>query len=422
GLKIFTVGVGTVEGELIRVPDEKGNLGFLKDDSGNAVKSRLDETLLRQIATTANGSYLPLQGAKPMDVLYAQGLAPLPKTDSTTKLVRRARERFAWPLGMAIALLIGELFLPQRKKIRREEKVVAAGNKLETIALLVALVSLSPFSLRASPSSALREYESGNYHSALEEFQKLTREKTNDLRLSYNAGTAAYKAKQFEDAQKFFNHATASPDLTLQQHAYYNLGNTFFEAGAQNEEPDKKQKAWENSVQNFQNSLKLNPEDAAAKNNLEFVKKKLEELKKQQEQQQKQQNKDKNQPDKKDDPKNQDQKQDKNSGPNKDSEKKDDSSQKQDSAKDQEQQKKDEEKKQQAKDEQEKKDQQQSSKDGKDKPDQPQEQQEAQATADGKMTPEQARQFLDAQKQEDKPLIFAPPKKAANGKRAFKDW
>ena len=43
GLRIFTIGVGTAEGELIRVPDEQGALSFLKDDSGNAVKSRSSE-------------------------------------------------------------------------------------------------------------------------------------------------------------------------------------------------------------------------------------------------------------------------------------------------------------------------------------------------------------------------------------------
>ena len=74
---------------------------------GNAVKSRLDETLLRKISVS--GFYLPLRGAKAMETLYAQGLAPLPKSDSTTKLVRQYRERFHWPLGIAMLLLVLEM-------------------------------------------------------------------------------------------------------------------------------------------------------------------------------------------------------------------------------------------------------------------------------------------------------------------------
>ena len=52
GLHIFTVGVGTKEGELLRVKDDQGNYSFIKDEDGNVVKSHLNETLLRlKIAT-----------------------------------------------------------------------------------------------------------------------------------------------------------------------------------------------------------------------------------------------------------------------------------------------------------------------------------------------------------------------------------
>ena len=430
GLRIFTIGVGTAEGELIRVRDEQGNIDFLKDDSGNAVKSRLDETLLQKIATAGNGFYLPLRGAKPMEALYAQGLAPLPKSDSTTKLVRQYRERFHWPLGIAIFLLVLEMFLPQRKRMARASSNGSSTNKLEVTATVAALLLITTtFSASASPSSALREYEAGNFHSALDEFKKLSQQKTNDLRLSYNAGTAAYRAKQFEDAQKFLSAAATSPDLKLQQQAYYNLGNTLFEAGEGAEEMDRKKEAWESSAQNFQNSLKLNPQDADAKNNLELVKKKLEELKKQEQQQKQQskndQSKDKDKKDDKDQQKNEDKKQqDQNKdSQQKDSEKKDEQSEKQDSAnKDKEQQEKDSQ--QQAKDEQKKKEEQKNKQNGKDqKPeDQQQEQEQAMAMAAGQMTPEQARQFLDAQKQEDKALIFAPPKDPKQANRKLKDW
>ena len=53
-------------------------MAFLKDTLGNVVKSRLNEELLQQVATAADGFYLPLQGGSPMQVLYEKGLAPLP--------------------------------------------------------------------------------------------------------------------------------------------------------------------------------------------------------------------------------------------------------------------------------------------------------------------------------------------------------
>jgi Ca-activated chloride channel family protein len=422
GLQIFTIGVGTAEGELIRVQDEQGNSGFLKDEAGNAVKSRLDETLLQKIATAAKGFYLPLRGAKAMETLYAKGLAPLPKSDSTTKLVRQYRERFQWPLGIAIALLVLEMFLPQRKRVAAV--AVKDTNRAASAGLAVLLFLLGSFAVKASPSGALREYEAGDFHSALDEFRQLSQEKTNDLRLSYNAGAAAYRAKQFDDAEKFFGQATAAPDLALQQKAYYNLGNTLFQAGARVPEPDKKQESWESSAKSFENALKLNPQDKDAKNNLEVVKKKLEELKKQQQQQQKQQSKNdqnKNQKDNPDQQKNQnksqqEQKKDSQSE-QKEGEKKDDSQQ---SNQDSEQKESDQKKN--SEQEQQKQAQRQKQGERQEKPGEKEAgQQQAAAMVNGKMTPEQARQFLDAQKQEDKALIFAPPKNPA-ANRHVKDW
>ncbi len=50
GLKIFTIGIGTAAGELLRVTDANGNSDYVRDDQGNVVKSHLNEALLQQIA------------------------------------------------------------------------------------------------------------------------------------------------------------------------------------------------------------------------------------------------------------------------------------------------------------------------------------------------------------------------------------
>ena len=49
------------------------------------VKSHLNEELLRNIATVTGGFYIPLVGAGPMEVLYSQGLAPLPKSEANVR-------------------------------------------------------------------------------------------------------------------------------------------------------------------------------------------------------------------------------------------------------------------------------------------------------------------------------------------------
>ena len=128
GLQIFTVGVGTTDGELLRIKDANGKNDFVRDEQGNVVKSHLNEDLLRDVAkATDYGIYLRLQGATAMETLYQQGLSKLPKSEHQEKLVRRYHERYHWPLALAIICLLAELLLPERK---RETRTSAAKRTL----------------------------------------------------------------------------------------------------------------------------------------------------------------------------------------------------------------------------------------------------------------------------------------------------
>lgn len=60
GVVIYTVGVGTPSGKEIEVQNEQGKMELLRDNHGEAVRSRLDEPTLRKIAEVTRGSYFPL--------------------------------------------------------------------------------------------------------------------------------------------------------------------------------------------------------------------------------------------------------------------------------------------------------------------------------------------------------------------------
>ena len=80
-----------------------------------------------------------------------------------------------------------------------------------------------------------------------------------------------------------FETATASRDRALQQRSLYNLGNTEYRLGQT--QPARAQQLWERALKNYETAMALDPRDADAKFNRDFVKKKLEELKKQQQEQ-----------------------------------------------------------------------------------------------------------------------------------------
>jgi Ca-activated chloride channel family protein len=281
GLKIFTIGIGTPQGDLLRITDANGNSDYIRDSDGNVVKSHLNETLLRQIAAATGGFYLPLRGANTMETLYKQGLAPLPKSEGEERLVRRYHEQYHWPLAAAVLVLLAEMFLPERKRAAKPAGPVSStGTRVARVAAVTILFCILPMTTFASASSALREYNAGNYTNALQEFERLAQVNTNDLRLIFNAGTAAYRATNFDAALNDFQMATWSPDLRLQQQAYYNLGNTLYRLGEIKFEPnteglDAMEETWQQAVKSYEHAAELNTNDADAAYNLGFVKKQI---------------------------------------------------------------------------------------------------------------------------------------------------
>jgi Ca-activated chloride channel family protein len=282
GLKIFTIGIGTAAGDLIRVTDANGNSDYVRDEQGNVVKSHLNENLLQQIAGATGGFYLPLRGADTMDTLYERGLEPLPKSESSEKLIRRYHEQFQWPLAIAILFLLAEIFLPERSsQTATKSKVQSPKSKAETaaVAILIAFLFL-PVAANASPASALSDYKSGNFTNALTEFSRLAEIQTNDFRLVFNAGAAAYRATNYDAALQNFQLVTLSPDLKLQQQAFYNLGNTLYRMGELKFTPsaeglDAMVETWTNAAQCYAHAVQLNTNDADAAFNFDFVKSQL---------------------------------------------------------------------------------------------------------------------------------------------------
>ena len=433
GMKIFTIGLGSPKGELIQLPNpQTGRLEFLKDESGNVVKSRLNETLLRELSTGTGALYLPLKGANTMERLYESRLAGLTPNRIENQMTKRYIERYQWPLGLAILLLLSEMLLAEGRR-QSQKNTVSTGVALATLGLLL----LAPAAL-ATPADARRAMDQNEFGRALLLYEKLLEESPEDARLHYNAGAAAYRAGDFEKARNHFNSTLSSSEapLPLQQRAFYNLGNAMFRLGENTENPDDKAKQWIDALKKYEGAFELSqqlentPNDKDAKFNTDIVKARLEKLK-QQQQQQNDGNQDKENQDKNE--QKQDQQQQKSGD-----QKKQEQEQQQKDRQQQEQQRGDDEKKEQqqqqsGQNQQEKKEEQQkqsaSGEENKKERPQPiqgqgQEQSDVdQAQPDGKMTTDQVRQLLDNLKQQERSLIYRPVQKGkARSRGITKNW
>jgi Ca-activated chloride channel homolog len=279
GLRIFTIGVGTPKGEVLSTKDPYGNRVFIKDSQGNVVKSRLNEPLLQEVAKETDGFYLPLTGARTMEVLYERGLAPLPKSEFSTRTIRQYHERFQWFIGAAILLLLFEMLFPERKRTLAAAAPAPAHRNVDgQKALTLLALLLIPAGLFASTRDPLKEYQFGNYTAALAAYESLLAKSPGDPRLHFNAGSAAFQTGEFNVASNHFSAALTNAPLDLQQSAYYNLGNVQFRLGEAVEDWDARLRRLEESARSYRNAIALRSNDADASFNLQVVQQRLAEL------------------------------------------------------------------------------------------------------------------------------------------------
>ena len=298
GVRIFTVGVGTPQGSLIPVTGDNGETSFVKDINGQVVKSKLDDKRLREIAETTGGFYLHLEnGPRTMQQIQSEGLAKMQAAEMDVRLSRRPIERYEWPLGAALIALALSILIPERKRVRVRTHVPApARNALRTIAggpvktagaaaALVVLLCSAAF----ATTPGLNSYQQGKFEDAYKEFQDTLKshpQSRAEDELQFDSGTAAYKLKDYNKALESFSQALLTPDTGLQGKGHYNLGNTLYQRGEMEKSDDKKLSDWTNALDHYEQTLKLDPQNKEAKDNYEYVKKKIDELKNKKEQQQ----------------------------------------------------------------------------------------------------------------------------------------
>ena len=304
GLKIFAVGVGSATGDLVPVPSENGGTDFAKDASGQLVKSHLDEVTLKQIAEATGGMYQPLgQQGEGLSAIYDQGLGSFTRHDLNSRQTKVYREEFHWALLAALGFFIAEMLVGSRRKVS-EAKTPKVPVRVKPawahrrgpgsatrVALALVLFGASARTHAASPQAAEQAYHQGNFAKSQEEYTAAAAKEPAKTELQFNAGSAAYKAGDLARAASAFRNSLHTEDVSVQQGAYYNLGNAQFRLGQKTEKSNPKEtiENWEQVVRSYDAALQIEPRDQQAKYNRDLVKRRIEQIKKQEEQKKQQQ-------------------------------------------------------------------------------------------------------------------------------------
>jgi len=144
GIRMVTLGVGTESGSMIPAKDG----GFVKDERGAVVLSKLNPTTLKQLASATGGAYAEASGWLDLPALLQQTVERGQKGALNERKTIRLGERFQWFLAPAVLLLLLSYWhefpvSPKPRDLRRRTAAPAA-------ALLGAFLCLLPRDLSAA--------------------------------------------------------------------------------------------------------------------------------------------------------------------------------------------------------------------------------------------------------------------------------
>ncbi len=113
GITIYTIGIGTEQGAPI--PWEGG---YLTDEGGNMVVTRLDEAMLEQTALTAGGAYIRATNRSIGLEEIVRRIAETEGAETTAQVFDEYNEQFQYLLAAALVLLILEtLIIPRKNRL-----------------------------------------------------------------------------------------------------------------------------------------------------------------------------------------------------------------------------------------------------------------------------------------------------------------
>jgi Ca-activated chloride channel family protein len=116
GIRVYAIGVGSEDGEPI--PEEEG--GFKKDPTGQVVMTSLDAESLERIALATGGEFhRATTGELELERIH-ESLAKLGEKDLSSRSFTQYEERFQFPLGLGLLLLLVDFALPERMRGRRD--------------------------------------------------------------------------------------------------------------------------------------------------------------------------------------------------------------------------------------------------------------------------------------------------------------
>ena len=164
-------------------------------------------------------------------------------------------------------------------------------NFLVTLLVILMIGAVQAKSIKKQIAEGNVQYQQGNYDQATETYEQVLKEDPQIAEAQFNKANGLYRQKKFDAAiDAYQKTAVQSTDSDLVSSAKYNLGNSYFNRGMEQQgEPEKAIKSFEAGIGFWRQAQQLRADDPAAARNIEVARLTIQQLKQLLEQQKQQQ-------------------------------------------------------------------------------------------------------------------------------------
>jgi Ca-activated chloride channel family protein len=129
GVIVHTIGVGSPKGAPIPQYRNGVQADFKRDENGNIVLSKLNETELQQIAAKGDGKYYRLSsGTQEIDAIISE-ISTMEKKNFEERVFTDYEDQFQYFLAIALFLITLEFFISDKKSVWLRKLGIFKGNK-----------------------------------------------------------------------------------------------------------------------------------------------------------------------------------------------------------------------------------------------------------------------------------------------------
>ncbi|MCM1079981.1 MAG: VWA domain-containing protein [Bacteroidales bacterium] len=292
GIKVFILGVGSKNG----APIPNGEGGYMIDNSGNEVMTRLNEDMCREIASAGSGTYIHVDNTNDAQERLNSELSKMQKSEVSSVIYSEYDEQFQLVGLIAVLLLVLEVLVQEAKPSYQKAMNLFKKKHVAMIAVLFLLpVAVSAQNDRMLIRQGNRQFHSQQYEKAEATFRKAVAVNPNNPEALYNLGCALMVQQKDSMALGCFMKAgDLQSDRLRRAQTFHNIGVIC-----------QQNKQYGEAVEAYKESLRMNPKDNETRYNLALCMKQ----KKNEDKNPKNKNKDQNKQEQQKDQKN---KQDKN--------------------------------------------------------------------------------------------------------------